>query len=292
MDFFSNYFFFQFQILNIKFNLFLDKFFLNTAWHTSFPVEHYHETWEIYFIHAGNMTVNFSGERKEYTAGSFALIPPNTYHCIETYSADLQRTSVRFCYSIGEHDSFSQSFEALLDQIKTKPLPLSEEAQKQFYDLKDNYSKYCNDKSNVWQYPRICASGQNLFTTLLEDTFSVKSIHTNKRLSEEIYLPMLIEFFMRHATDENITVSDLANSLNYSVVQTNRIIKNKFNKTFRTLVCEIKIKKAKYYLKETNFSINKISEILGYKEAKYFNASFKEAEGITPTAWRKQQKEI
>ena len=92
---------------------------------------------------------------------------------------------------------------------------------------------------------------------------------------------------MLYLSDSDITLTRLAESLNYSVAQTNRILQQKFGKSFRQLVNDNQIRKAKYYLLRTDFSIGKISEILVFKKSKYFNSFFKRTEGITPTQYRK-----
>ena len=128
------------------------------------------------------------------------------------------------------------------------------------------------------------------FINVFEMLAQSKHIQLTAPKQKENYDLMLLEYLMLCGPKE-ITLSKIANKLNYSEPQTARIIKKKFGKSFRTLISEIKMKKARFYLIKTDASIDYISNYLGFKNQNSFFATFKAAEGISPSEYRKLHKE-
>ena len=55
---------------------------------------------------------------------------------------------------------------------------------------------------------------------------------------------------------------------------------------------DLKIKEAKKLIRENNYSISQISDMLGYSSIHIFSRAFKKAVGLSPTAYRKSIKSI
>ena len=55
---------------------------------------------------------------------------------------------------------------------------------------------------------------------------------------------------------------------------------------------EILMKQAAYILENTSLPVNKVSEQLGIEDALYFCKKFKAFYGITPTAFKKKDKNV
>ncbi|WHY99729.1 helix-turn-helix transcriptional regulator [Peribacillus simplex] len=56
--------------------------------------------------------------------------------------------------------------------------------------------------------------------------------------------------------------------------------------SFRNTLHQVRIREAKRLLKETDLSLEEISQLAGYSHQTYFNAKFKLLEGCTPSAYR------
>ncbi len=290
MHFFETYDFFNFSLFNTNFSAIFDKNFTFHNWVKFAPATpHSHETWELYFVKSGNVSIDCCSKHISICACQSVIIPPKTEHFITDTKNDAIFGSIRFCFSVLENDKIGTSLREMLQKIALSPLDCKNEISDEFDVLRNMYKDYTEKQDKkLWLYPQITAHSMIFFSYVFETfsnaehSFKSSDFNTGKDLS-----PMIIEFFMMYASDDNITIKMLADNLNYSVSQTNRILKSKFGKSFRTLIKETRIKKAEYYLTRTDFSIQKISEILGFKETKNFNKSFKDTVGVTPNAYRK-----
>lgn len=85
-----------------------------------------------------------------------------------------------------------------------------------------------------------------------------------------------------------ITLNELAERLNYSVPYCSKYIKEVTGYSFQHLLKHVRFQKAENYLLTTNFSIQKISELLGYENPENFMRAFKKEYGISPSTFRTQ----
>ncbi len=289
MQFFEQYDFFNFRIFDMNFNMIFNNDFLKDYLWKKVPLRHSHDTWELYFVQSGSIDVDLNNEIKTYHEGCYTLLPPGVDHCIVSASENAKHCSVRLSYTIEQTNTIETSIDKLLRDCAFKEVSASEKSLDAFMRLRSTFKSYKEAHENkIWLYQELTAACHLFMTTLLETLSAVGTLTFGKMTSKKNLSPMIIEFFMLYFSDSDITLTRLAESLNYSVSQTNRILKQKFGKSFRELVRDNQIRKAKYYLTRTDFSISMISEILGFHKSKYFNSFFKNAEGITPTQYRKQ----
>ncbi len=290
MNFFSKYIFLKFQLFSMNFNIILDQEFLNDNYIPNPPLVHYHETYELYCVTNGSMIVRADGKNHLFKAGQFTLIPPKKNHFIAEASPDLQHNSIRFVCTSQNTNEFEKSIYRFFENNILVPLHFSQEAQKALNSFKNSFRRFVFDKSDVWNHPLTSADAQKFFSILLKNSISKISVLDNQRISDDDLMPLLIEFFMLITMRDDITMEDLAKSFGYSTTQMARILKNKFGKSFRTLLFESKIQRTKDYLTETDLPIEKISELFGYQDIKYLNTSFKNTVGMTPAAYREAHK--
>ncbi len=291
MHFFEAYDFFNFNTFNVNFSAIFDTVFLlenRTGKHFSTP--HAHETWELYFVKSGSIRIDCNTESLTIGACQAAIIPPDIEHMVQADKPEDSYGSIRFCFSAYENDKIGLTITDMIKKTTLTPIPCAPSIISEFDALRHLYHSYVESPSQkIWIYPKITAQSLIFFSSVIQTIASVDSPVKNSNFTTKKDIsPMIIEFFMLYASDDTVTINDLAENLNYSVSQTNRILNQKFGKSFRTLMKETRTKKAKYYLTQTDFSIHKISEILGFKETKNFNKSFKESVGVTPTVFRKR----
>lgn len=88
----------------------------------------------------------------------------------------------------------------------------------------------------------------------------------------------------------NFSLSKLAEMSNSNVNYVSQIINDTFKKNFRTFLNEYRIKEARQLLSDPNshkYSIEAISEMVGFRSKSAFNIAFKEVTGITPSFYSK-----
>ncbi len=98
------------------------------------------------------------------------------------------------------------------------------------------------------------------------------------------FLPILEDaFFYRH---RDLTLTDLAELLNLSTRQTQRLLQRHFGKTFSQKLTEARMAAASQYLLTTGLSVTEISERLGFSSIEHFSAAFRRAMGCSPRQYR------
>lgn len=89
---------------------------------------------------------------------------------------------------------------------------------------------------------------------------------------------------------QTITVQQLAQNFGYSTAYLSRYIKKHTTLTIKEIIMQEKMKQAKKYLSETNYSVEEISRLVGYKSVSYFFKTFEKQNNVTPDQFRKTVK--
>lgn len=97
-------------------------------------------------------------------------------------------------------------------------------------------------------------------------------------------------FFNNGYDNPGLNATMLAQSLNLSLSQTKRIVYRYYGVPFKQLLIDVRLTHAKKMLLHTDLSIENISAQVGYRTASNFFAAFKNKQGMTPNAFRLQNK--
>ena len=95
-----------------------------------------------------------------------------------------------------------------------------------------------------------------------------------------------IRNFIAKHYKQDISLQDVAGSMNYSDAYFCKIFKQCFNKSFLVYLTEYRVEKAKILLADMSINIKDVSAEVGYRDSNYFARVFKRSEGITPTEYR------
>ncbi len=107
---------------------------------------------------------------------------------------------------------------------------------------------------------------------------------------KDYYIREVINYIEQHYY-EPITVEQMAASCNLNRSYFTRIFKKATQSSPQDFLIKYRMTKASEFLKVTNYSIGKISELVGYPNQLYFSKAFKSFFGISPKEYRKQFKE-
>ena len=88
------------------------------------------------------------------------------------------------------------------------------------------------------------------------------------------------------ANYKTVTLESLARAYNYSPSYLSSLIKNRYGRTFKDYVTEIRLDQAARLIQDTDYSMAKIGEIVGYSDKSYFLRCFKQEYGMTPTEYK------
>jgi two-component system response regulator YesN len=99
-----------------------------------------------------------------------------------------------------------------------------------------------------------------------------------------------IEYINNNLKNE-LPLKEVADNVHLNPSYLSVLFKENVKLTFSEYVTRRRIQRAKELLISTNLPVNDIAEESGYKTAKYFIRIFKEIEGMTPSAYRKNNNE-
>lgn len=135
------------------------------------------------------------------------------------------------------------------------------------------------------QYSTLTDIREYLYTIILKgiDTEGNPDIHSKDKIK------MAIRFIEEHY-NQDIAINDLAVKFYMSPNYFSTVFKKETGQTTVNHIKEIRLQKAKEYLKNTNKSVVDISKEVGYEDSQYFFKIFKKGTGMTPLQYRRFSK--
>jgi AraC-like DNA-binding protein len=97
-----------------------------------------------------------------------------------------------------------------------------------------------------------------------------------------------IRRYIRYNAARRIALADLADELHLSASRTSHAVRDLFGKSFRELLRDERIQRAKYLLQSTDYPVGQIARQVGMPDEYHFNRTFKASVGTPPGRFRKQ----
>ncbi len=94
--------------------------------------------------------------------------------------------------------------------------------------------------------------------------------------------------YVKSNFDKPITIKDVSAKFYLNSSYLGRVFKKTTGESFNKYINNLRIKKAKQMLTQSDVKIYEISDSLGYSESKYFIAKFTQIVGVTPGEFRKE----
>jgi len=94
--------------------------------------------------------------------------------------------------------------------------------------------------------------------------------------------------YLRTHYREEITAQKLKDSLNFHPVYIARCMKQEYGCSPMEYLLRYRIEQSKLLLMQTNYTIARIAEEVGFNQAPYFSSSFLKIEGISPRQYRQR----
>ena len=259
---------------------------INEEW-TAEP--HLHPFIELHLVNTGKVMIR-SGEDKTVLSDNYiCIIPANCYHSVVSLSPVVSRMSVYLNIEKNTHGyedtypAYKEVFESrLVQSFECKSVYLSE-----IFKLEKN-GAILNSKIEF------------LISLLLCEIYDVNfsgSSEIYKHNSTDVKTELLLEieaylnYVLADGRDYDGTgFSKIAEHLRLSSTQLRRLIKKHFNCTYRDLIFEYKIERAKRIIESTDTPLEKTAEMCGYSTYAGFYKAFIKYTGKTPENYRKDIK--
>ena len=126
-----------------------------------------------------------------------------------------------------------------------------------------------------------------VLTNIISDISNKLSEEKNELEMFESGLDKAVAYIESHFK-EDISLNKIAEMFHFEASYFSKLLKKRFGMTYTEYVMTLRINMAKDYLNKTDYSIEKIAFIVGYKDDKYFREIFKKYVGVSPARYRKE----
>ena len=100
-----------------------------------------------------------------------------------------------------------------------------------------------------------------------------------------------VDFIDSHYMEEDMSLNKAANAANVSANHFSALFSQNMGQTFIEYLTNLRMNKAKEYLRCTSMRSSEIAGEIGYKDAHYFSYLFKKTQGMTPSDYRKARED-
>lgn len=258
----------------------------------SFSKRHKHQFIEIaYFYHGtGKHVVN--DEEFDIKAGDIFVLNSNVFHQFK--GEDLRVINVMFSAKFispeFKNEDFIKQFfmhhfgENCLEQIKLEN-----------YIYVSDFSRKHSD-TIIYDMLQECNMHMDCYSTILRNKVEILMIHLMRLLlikdnetplvfSHKNTLEKAISLIDENASEIN-RVEDITDKIGYNKLYFNRLFKNYMGISISKYIRKKKMEKVSNLLAHTNYTIEKIAEMVGYVDMKSFYCAFKRERNMSPGAYR------
>ncbi|MDF2989102.1 MAG: transcriptional regulator, AraC family [Eubacterium sp.] len=282
------------KLCELDLNYTVDGLNINILWFRAMTVSgswtierHMHSSFEFHFIREGSCEVITASGSFIVGKEEFYLTAPGVFHeqrCVNAeevieYSLNCDLLSMQDC---------SGEMANMLNTLKNSPSTFYRDRDyisccRLFeYALKEAYFERTGFFGSIKNIiPLILINAARKMAKNVENDLTVprKSSSNNFRMSQ-------IERFINDNMSTSVTTASIASYMHLSKKQVCRIIQEAKNMPTKEFVNSIKLLKAKELLKNSDYPIKKISDILGFSSEYYFSQFFKNMEGYPPATFR------
>lgn len=234
---------------------------------------HSHKFNEIIYCFKGSMEIACEKDTQKIAVGDALIISENTLHSL---SADADTYCIFI--SFWKNDIFPA--EQGIKIFKKFPAANAFERIFEYY-----YGDYTYKKELIAGcLHEIAAMFTELSTSEGTDEKNTITMENNH------YRKYAIEQYFQSKYYNTPKLTELADLLHLSVQQTQRIIIKLYGQTFHERILLLRMNKAKDMLADTNKTVENIAIAIGYRTVNSFYSAFKSYNGITPKAYRENNK--
>ncbi|OAS19048.1 response regulator [Paenibacillus oryzisoli] len=112
------------------------------------------------------------------------------------------------------------------------------------------------------------------------------NIQSKNSIGQNVF--MIMQVIQEHYHDDHLTINMLAQHLFLTPTYLCMIFKKKTGKTINQYITEVRIEKAKEFLKEERVKLLEISRKVGYQSPNHFTKIFKKMTGMNPSDYRER----
>ena len=253
-----------------------------------------HDFWEFNYIDKGQMVVTVGGKEYLLKSGELVFFMPNEFHSLEARGLSAPNHTVFSFVSNSDAMKYFKNKIILLNSQERKLLSIL---------LREGLSAYrpINSKPPIMgmeEKKNAPIGAVQMTFNLLEEFLitllrrSESGISIGTRLISPMYdenIPDRIKEvarFMEQNISENLTVAHIAKRFSLSESALKKMFSTDVGCGVTDFFNNMKIEKAKQFIRENDKNFTQISEEIGFNSIHYFSRLFKKKTGMTPTEYR------
>ena len=247
-----------------------------------------HDFWEVVYVDKGDICAVADDETFVVSQGNAIFHKPNEWHTLQT-SSESATNVVIF--------SFESSSPAM-DFFKEKILSVGQEQKIIFSKIISEFTNAFQTHSNTPYTKRLqrkknpLLGSEQLIKQYIAELlisfirYSQPSLQRSQMsINRESSLCNMIVNYMLDHISGNITIDEIVRYSGSNKTTIAKVFRNNFDMSIMEYFIHMKINTAKKYLREDNYNISQISDLLGYSGIHYFSRQFKNVTGMSPTEY-------
>ncbi|AUS96060.1 hypothetical protein CDQ84_03160 [Clostridium thermosuccinogenes] len=197
----------------------------------------------------------------------------------------------------GKKDEAILFIKRLRNDIQLYPNTHSEYIKKIFTDIillflrfaeDRNISVLTNMRTSLLQYINNAPTLEeiiNCLSTVIDLLFQGIEDSNDKNIISKV-----TSYILANYHDERLTIDKIAKHIYLTPNYLSFLFKKETGKTINQYITEVRIEKAKHFLKDSSVKLNKVAKNVGYHDAKYFTKVFEKVVGIKPKHFREKHR--
>ena len=250
------------------------------------PKMHSHNYHELYFLISGSRKYFAGHTIYDVSAGDIVIIPQNEMHRTSGGVAGYERYALYFSDTFAEDFRKETSGDAFDKILNLGSVNLSDYAKEKVYELLKEIEQE-QRKSDEFSKVVIKRALYDIFVTILRYGSKIKQTCGKKTDAIEQALIYINENYV-----QDISLSSVAKIAYMEETYFSKKFKKLTGFGFSEYLTHTRIKAAEELLKNSDLSINEISDQCGFSGGNYFGDLFKKINGVSPSVYRKTVREI
>ena len=247
---------------------------------------HRHGIFELHFINSGKGIVKIADETYTLKKGMFYLTAPEVFHeQIADAEAPMEEFGITFDFIKTPHthegkNTFSDAmglFDRLTFFIGKDDFDCISLCDRIFIEQQNRYLGYYENIKNCSYQILLYTMRYIIKNSISENSIPTQDLNSSRRrILDDI-------FAYRYAS---MTLAGTAKALGISSRHLDRVVKHYYAMSFKDKLLQVRIEQGKFLLKNTLYSVQEISDNLGFSSANYFARIFKKKTGKKPSELR------
>ncbi len=247
-----------------------------------------HDFWEVVYVDKGDIYAVADDKTFTISQGNAVFHKPNEWHTLQTSSKSATNVVIfSFESSSPAMDFFNEKILSVGQEQKIIFSKIISEYTNAFQTHSSTpYSKRLHRKKNpvigseqlIKQY---IAELLISFIRYSQPSLQRSQMSINR---ESALCNMIVNYMLDHISG-NITIDEIVRYSGSNKTTIAKVFRNNFDMSIMEYFIHMKIDTAKKYLREDNYNISQISDLLGYSGIHYFSRQFKNVTGMSPTEY-------